>query len=268
MVTEKTHRSGSGMRYLMAKLFRRPQGCEHAGSRLVGMGCSQVGSLNRLWLLVLASVFMAGCSNFKTSPSIERDPCLDAGPAKSVEYENCVADRKASQSEALKELLDDTGAYSQGRQFALSDRDIYQESDFPDTPIPIMYRGAGSISAAEKRALPFKIRITWKYSSKSLLPAPRDRIRMDQMERLILPALQEKGLAKWACTVTGGQQREWIFYTRNNEAFIVQTKAVLAQTGPYPIELSARKEPVLSTEMHKGGNSPGDNRITPKSCVA
>ncbi|SDX17478.1 Family of unknown function [Pseudomonas syringae] len=87
------------------------------------------------------------------------------------------------------------------------------------------------------------------------------------MERLILPALQEKGLAKRACTVTVGKQREWIFYTRNNEAFIDKTKAILAQTGPYPIELSAGKESTLSTEMHNGGNSPGDSRITPKRCL-
>ncbi|SDX17505.1 hypothetical protein SAMN05444064_114113 [Pseudomonas syringae] len=171
MVTEKTHRLGNSVRYIMAKLCRLPKGLEYAGPQPVGIGRSQMGSLNWLWLLVLASVFMAGCSNSKTSPLIERDLCLDAGPAKSVKYDNCLADRKARQSEALKALLDDTGAHSQGRELALPDSATYQKSDFPDTPTPIMYSVADSISTAEKLALPFKIRITWKDSSKALLPA-------------------------------------------------------------------------------------------------
>jgi len=69
------------------------------------------------------------------------------------------------------------------------------------------------------------------------------------------------------CTVTGGQQREWIFYTRSDEAFIAQTQAVLTQTGPYPIELSARKELALGPEVQSGENLHGDIRITPKKCM-
>ncbi|QHF05789.1 DUF695 domain-containing protein [Pseudomonas asturiensis] len=228
-----------------------------------------MGVHNRLWLLVLASVLIAGCSSSKSNspPPVERDPCLDVGPVKSVEYDNCVADREASKREALRALLDDTGVYSRQMQIADSDDSTYQLSDFPDTPIPMAFKGADSISETEKRALPFKVRITWKYSSKGLIPAPRDRVRMDEMERLILPAVQDKGLAKWVCTVTGGHQREWIFYTRSDEAFIAQTQAVLAQTGPYPIELSARKEPALSTEVKNSENLPEDIRITPKKCV-
>ncbi|MCK1784098.1 DUF695 domain-containing protein [Pseudomonas sp. TNT11] len=273
MVTEKSERplmeSGHGVRYVTAKLCRQHQDCEFSGPKPLGLGRSQMGVHNRLWLLVLASVLIAGCSSSKSNspPPVERDPCLDAGPAKSVEYDNCVADREASKREALRALLDDTGVYSRQMQIVESEDNTYQPSDFPDTPIPMVYKGADSISATEKRALPFKIRVTWKYSSKGVIPAPRDRFRMDEMERLILPAVQDKGLAKWVCTVTGGHQREWIFYTRSDEAFIAQTQAVLAQTGPYPIELSARKEQALSTEVQSSENLPEDIRITPKKCV-
>lgn len=273
MVTEKSERSlmesGHGVRYVTAELCRQRQGCELSGPKPLGLGRSQMGLHNWRWLLALASVLIAGCSSSKSNspPPVERDPCLDAGPAKSVEYVNCVADREASKREALRALLDDTGVYSRQMQIAEFDDNTYQPSDFPDTPIPMIYKGADSISATEKRALSFKIRVTWKYSSKGVIPAPRDRVRMDEMERLILPAVQDKGLAKWVCTVTGGNQRQWIFYTRSDEAFIAQTQAVLAQTGPYPIELSARKEPTLSTEVQSSENLTEDIRITPKKCV-
>jgi len=150
-----------------------------------------MGVYNRLWLLALTSVLIVGCSSSKSnSPKpVELAPCLDAGPAKTVEYDNCMADREARRSEALRVLLDDTGVDSQQQQLAKSDDKTYQESDFPDTPIPLIYRGATSISATEKRALPFKIRVTWKYSSKGVKPESRDRVRMDEMERLILPAV-------------------------------------------------------------------------------
>ncbi|MFJ4143043.1 DUF695 domain-containing protein [Pseudomonas sp. NPDC089734] len=272
MVTEKSERSlmesGHGMRYVTAKFCKQRQGCELSGPKPLGLG-RKMGVHNRLWLLALASVLISGCSSSKSNslPPVERDPCLDAGPTKSVAYDNCVADREASKREALRALLDDTGVYSRQVQIAEFDDNTYQASDFPDTPIPMAYKGVDSISATDKRALPFKIRVTWKYSSKGVIPAPRDRVRMDEMERLILLAVQDKGLAKWVCTVTGGHQREWIFYTRSDEAFIAQTQAALAHTGPYPIELSARKEPVLSTEVQNSENLPEDIRITPKKCV-
>ncbi|WPN64333.1 DUF695 domain-containing protein [Pseudomonas sp. P9_35] len=273
MVTEKSERplmeSGHGVQYVTAKLRRQRQDCKLSGSPSLGLGLSQMGVHNRFRLLALVSVLIAGCSSSKTHspPPVERDRCLDAGPVKSVEYDNCVADRGASQSVALSALLDDTGDYPQPMEIVDVVDDIYQPSDFPDTPVPMLYKGAGSISTTEKRALPFKVKVTWKYSSKGLIPALRDRVRMNEMERLILPAMQDKGLAKWVCTVTGGKQREWIFYTRNDEAFIAQTRAILAQTGPYPIELSARKEPALSTEMQSGESLPENIRITPKTCV-
>ena len=272
MVTEKSERplmeSGHGVRYVTAKLCRPRQGCELSGPKPLGTARSQMGVRNRLWFLTLASVLIAGCSGSKSNspPPVERDPCLDAGPAKSMDYDNCLADREASKREALRALLDDTGVDS--RQVVVESEDnTYQASDFPATPIPMLYKGADLITATEKRALPFKIRVTWKYVSEGVIPPPRDRFRMDEMERLILPAVQDKGLAKWVCTVTGGHQREWIFYTRSDEAFIAKTQAVLAQTGPYPIELSARKEQALSTDVQSSENPPEDIRITPKKCV-
>lgn len=266
MVTERSERPliepDHGVRYATATFCGQHQGGKRFGPHPISVH-------NRLRLLALASVFIAGCSSSPSHspPPVERDPCLDAGPPKSVPYDNCVADREASKQEALRALLDDTGVYSRQMKIAEFGDNSYQPSDFPDTTVPQFYKGVGSISVTENRALPFKVRVTWKYASTGGMPAPRDRVRMDEMERLILPAVQGKGLAKWICTMTGGNQRQWIFYTRNHEAFIAQTQAALAQTGPYPIELSTHQEPALNTDVQSGGNRPERIRITPKKCV-
>lgn len=90
---------------------------------------------------------------------------------------------------------------------------------------------------------------------------------MYEMERLILPGLKGNVPGKWACTATGGQQRQWIFYTRNEEAFIAQIKAILAQTGPYSIEFSSSQEPALNVEARDGKGLAEDIPITPKMCL-
>ncbi|MFW8695835.1 hypothetical protein ACOI9Y_35240, partial [Mesorhizobium japonicum] len=76
-----------------------------------------------------------------------------------------MAERDRQRKEALEALLDDDPAHLQHLQIIEMPESKYQSSDFPDTPIPMSYRGVDSISLAEKQALPFKARIVWKYSS-------------------------------------------------------------------------------------------------------
>ncbi|MFJ2279514.1 DUF695 domain-containing protein [Pseudomonas sp. NPDC087803] len=217
----------------------------------------------RACILALASVLLSGCSSHTLPRPVERDPCLDAGPVNTVGYDHCVAERDRQRKEALEALLDDDPAHLQRLQVIEMPDSKYQPSDFPDTPIPLSYRGVDSISLAEKQALPFKARIVWKYSSARLIPERRDALQMEKMQVLIMSAVQENGLAKWICTATGGQQREWIFYTQSDEAFIAKVRAALAQTGPYPIELKAQRD-VTPTTL---GQAAQDIRVTPKLCM-
>ncbi|MFM9380844.1 DUF695 domain-containing protein [Pseudomonas sp. UV AK001] len=213
----------------------------------------------RISLLALAGVLVAGCSSHKPTPLVvAQNQCLDAGPVGTVAYETCVKEQENKKAKALAALL--YGPFPE--RMVTSDDGRFQESDFPDTPLIATFKVVDSLSATEKRALPFKARITWKYISKKVVPVERDRERMTEMEKLILPALEDKGLAKWICTVTGGQQREWIFYTQSEEAFIAKTRAILLQTGPYPIELSAKREPESSAQ-----SLTETIRMTPKKCV-
>ncbi|MFW9082033.1 DUF695 domain-containing protein [Pseudomonas sp. P2757] len=219
-----------------------------------------------VWLLAFACVLITGCAT-PPPPEPSRDECLDAGPAKSAAYDACEASRTLQRAAALRALLDDTGASN--RQMALADpEDIpYQEADFPDIASPMRYRMNGSITVIDKQALPFKVRVTWKYTSKTFLPEAIELERMDKMEDLLLSAVKDQGPAKWVCTVTGEHRREWIFYTPSDLVFISRLQSVLAPTGPYPVEWSTRKEPLRGANGQTDNNLPDEVRITPKLCM-
>jgi hypothetical protein len=178
-----------------------------------------------------------------------------------------VADRKDASDAALKAILGDApDLYTQTR-LAEPGEETFQKSDYPDTPSPMSYRTARSISATEQQALPFKMRVRWNYTSRKLLPRPRDLVRMNEMEALLLSAAVDDGLAKWVCTVTGEHRREWIFYARSDTDFMNQMQALLAPSGPYPVEWSGRKEPARNAERANSADPSGEIRITPKRCL-
>lgn len=182
---------------------------------------SRMDTHNRLRLLTLASLLVVGCSSSKPySPKpVERDPCLDAGPVKSQAFDRCVADREARQKVALSALLDDGPSHEK----ALVIVDVDEE------------HCTKSLSPAEEQALPLSVIVSWKFSSEAALPTPEDAARMKKMEAVLLPAIQDKGLAKWLCTVTSEHQREWLFLTRNHDEFFTQARETLG--GTYPIEM-------------------------------
>ncbi|WP_123450192.1 DUF695 domain-containing protein [Pseudomonas fluorescens] len=222
-------------------------------------------TLNRAWslflLLTSTALLNTGCSH--APPPIERAPCLDEGPSQSAAYDDCVADRKDASDAALKAILGDApDLYTQTR-LAEPGEDTFQASDYPDIASPMSYRTARSISATEQQALPFKVRVRWNYTSRKLLPRPRDLVRMNEMEALLLSAAADDGLAKWVCTVTGEHRREWIFYARSDTDFMSRMQTLMAPSGPYPVEWSGRKEPARSAN----GASSVDIRMTPKRCL-
>ncbi|WP_311881106.1 MULTISPECIES: DUF695 domain-containing protein [unclassified Pseudomonas] len=214
-------------------------------------------TLNRAWplflLLVSTALLNTGCSH--PPPPIERDPCLDEGPLHSAAYDDCVVDRNDERAAALNAILGNGPDLYPQMRLAEPGEDTFQESDYPDTPSPMSYRTARSISATEQQALPFKMKVRWNYTSRKLLPRPRDLVRMNEMEALLLSAAADDGLAKW------------IFYARSDTDFMNQMQALLAPSGPYPVEWSGRKEPARNAERANSADPSGEIRITPKRCL-
>ncbi|MGF6131286.1 hypothetical protein ABIA54_000147 [Pseudomonas sp. EB276 TE3739] len=213
--------------------------------------------------LVLASLITTGCSRSHSPKPVERDPCLDAGPANTTAYNTCMSEREERKAEALRILLSDDPADNRQRQLAEPGDGHFQLSDFPDEPMPASFRMPDSLHLKDTQAFPYKTRISWKYVSDHLLPSPKEYARMMQMDRLIQAAVAADGSAKWGCTVTGGQRLEWVFYTLDDAAFVSRVQAVLAQTGPYPVEFSSRKQADVSAAVLNAG----EIRLTPKRCL-
>jgi len=63
---------------------------DKTGRSLMRSGFGVMHATNRFRLMAIVSVVVAGCSSSKSPPPVERDACLEAGPAKSVDYDNCV----------------------------------------------------------------------------------------------------------------------------------------------------------------------------------
>ncbi|MCP2076351.1 UNVERIFIED_ORG: hypothetical protein J2Y77_005787 [Pseudomonas lini] len=183
---------------------------------------SQMGAQSRLRLLALASLLIVGCASPKPDlpKPVERDRCLDAGPVNSVAFDSCVAKREARKQEALRALLDDSPTHEKNLVNIKIDEQICTH-----------------LSRAEEQALPIVVVINWKFSPKTVMPTPADAARMKEMEKLLLPAVQDKGLARWICTTTYEHQREWHFFTRSYEDFSARAREALGPTGLYPIEL-------------------------------
>ncbi len=120
-----------------------------------------------------------------------------------------------------------------------------------------------NLNLKDAQAFAYKTRISWKYVPDHFLPSPKEYARMMQMDRLIQAAVATDGSAKWGCTVTGGQRMEWVFYTLDDAAFVSRVQAALAQTGPYPIEFSSRKQVDVSAEVQNAEQT----RLTPKRCL-
>ncbi|PMV83859.1 hypothetical protein C1X33_22635 [Pseudomonas sp. GW460-E13] len=79
-------------------------------------------------------------------------------------------------------------------------------------------------------------------------------------DRELDKALAYKALSKISGPLSGTD-------TRSTDAFIVRAQAALAPTGPYPVELSAGKEPAWHADELTGDNLHREIRITPKRCV-
>lgn len=214
-------------------------------------------------LLVLASLITTGCTRSHTPKPVERDPCLDAGPAHTTAYAKCMSERKERQAEALRILLSDDPADNPQRQVAVPGDSDFQPSDFPDEPMPASFRMPSDLNLKDTQAFPYKSRISWKYVSDRFLPSSKESARMMQVDRLIKAAVTADGFAKWGCTVTGGKRQVWVFYTLDDAAFVSRVQAALAQTGPYPIELSSRKQADFSAEVPNTEQT----RLTPKRCL-
>ena len=84
---------------------------------------------------------------------------------------------------------------------------------------------------------PERVIITWRYESESGMPSVPERMRMERLEDLLAPVVEETGLAALILVSTGENLREWIYYTQSEEKFFQALNKTLATEQRFPIEI-------------------------------
>jgi Family of unknown function (DUF695) len=94
------------------------------------------------------------------------------------------------------------------------------------------------------------IAITWQYEAdeeSSGMPGEAEKERMDELEDLLMPALESAKVAFLTVIVTGNGVREWQWYSRSAEALIDTMNKCLGSLPAFPISISAQKDPDWAT---------------------
>jgi Family of unknown function (DUF695) len=101
----------------------------------------------------------------------------------------------------------------------------------------IIFRYAKQLSATFDRASqPIRIIIVWKYRSDSGLPNAEDHQRMNLFEDNLESVLNGDRFATLAMVSTGENLREWTYYARSENEFMVRLNHAFAGMQAFPIE--------------------------------
>ncbi|MEG4208361.1 DUF695 domain-containing protein [Microcoleus sp. Pol7_A1] len=94
---------------------------------------------------------------------------------------------------------------------------------------------------------PDRIILVWNYKSDSGMPSVKERQMMDKLEDSLSPTIEGDGFATLALVSTGENSREWIYYARSEDEFMVRLNAALKDSPEYPIEIHAAPDPAWET---------------------
>jgi hypothetical protein len=98
-----------------------------------------------------------------------------------------------------------------------------------------------------QRDFPDRVIIVWRYTSETGMPATAEREHMEELENLLVPAVEANALSVLALVSTGEGRREWIFYTRSESSFMDKLNQGLRAGPRFPIEIQAAPDPTWTT---------------------
>ena len=94
----------------------------------------------------------------------------------------------------------------------------------------------------ERSSQPDRVIVVWKYEAHRGMPVTVEREQMDELEDTLGPALYADEFATLALVSTGENVREWIFYARSEDEFMVRLNKALAGRY-YPVEIHTAHDP-------------------------
>lgn len=98
-------------------------------------------------------------------------------------------------------------------------------------------------SIPEIRSFTRAISISWRYDSDSGMPSPETKAAMDTFEDAIDKLTWFNGFSELMYVATGGGDREWLFYSSDQERFMSELNELLAGHPAFPLEIEFYDDP-------------------------
>lgn len=109
-------------------------------------------------------------------------------------------------------------------------------------PLLLRYRNERP-TGVEPAAFPFLLSATWAYEPNEFgLPETDEMERMGKFEDALTSALEGSRTAHLMVVMTGGGERDWLWYTCEEEAAMEQVNRALKGHKPYPVQFAVQKD--------------------------
>lgn len=95
----------------------------------------------------------------------------------------------------------------------------------------------------QRKSQPDRVILVWKYKSENGMPSRPERERMDELEDLLKPTIEDGGFSTIALVSTGENLREWIYYTKSEREFMTRLNVALRGQKAFPIQIHAAPDP-------------------------
>ena len=119
----------------------------------------------------------------------------------------------------------------------------------------IIFRYAKQLSETfDRNSQPIRIIIAWEYISEWGQPNPEDHQRMNLLEDALKSVFNGDISVTLALVSTGEDLREWIYYTKSENEFMLLLNDALGEMPAFPIEIHVASDPTWETyERFKAG---------------
>jgi hypothetical protein len=99
----------------------------------------------------------------------------------------------------------------------------------------------------DRSSQPDRVILVWKYNTEKGMPPPEDQERMEELEDLLRPIVEDTGLATLAIVSTGDNVREWTYYAKSESQFLSKLNEAFREKPRFPIEIHAGPDPNWSS---------------------
>jgi hypothetical protein len=99
----------------------------------------------------------------------------------------------------------------------------------------------------ERASQPIRVFIVWKYQSERGQPKAEELQRMNLLEDVLEPVLEQSHIATLALVSTGEDLREWTYYAKSEDGFMACFNFAIAGMSPFPVEIHMEHDPKWDT---------------------